>query len=331
MQRPIDIADIDIVIFHAKCQDGITASHIFKHKCNEINKSLKLMPSGHKGEEVKMDTIKGKNIIMVDIVTDNIEEIKKNANKLYVLDHHKTAVDKYSDLEYCYFDMFKCGTTLAYEYVYENQEIPKFIKCIESRDLWTWEAENSKEFTTGYYEKSLTEDLFELFKILTEENDHKLFNEIIEFGKELIIKKDEQINKYFSTVKIKHIKIKKITEFNKHKDAILDVMFDNIKIDDNSYCKNEKNEDIIYKIVKIEANDELYALRSDFGNYCMLNLDIDFIVIYKFNEDTSEYFCSLRSTKEKVDLVKNKIAKGHPCAAGLTLNYHPDEHFINVE
>lgn len=367
MQRPIKIKDLDVVIFHKNCQDGMTASHIFKYECQKINKSLRLIPSLHEGKEIRIDAIKGKNIIMVDIATNNIDEIKKHANKLYILDHHKTAVDKYKDLDYCYFDMLKCGTTLAYEYVHENtlsEDIPKFIKCIESRDLWTWKEENSKEFTVGYYEKSFTEDLFELFKTLIEENDDKLFNKIIEFGRELIIKKNEQINKYFETVKVEHVKIKYESEIDKkinsltelHVNALdmkdksvtysdsyyqinqsidfikiqLDIISDIAKKIPVSYCKNDTGEDIIYKIIKINADDELYKLRSDFGNYCMINLDIDFIVIYKHNEETDEYFCSLRSSKEKTDLVENNIAAGHPFAAGLTLKIHPDEHFINV-
>ena len=62
----------------------------------------------------------------------------------------------------------------------------------------------------------------------------------------------------------------------------------------------------------------------------MKNTDIDFIVIYIKSKYSNEYYCSLRSLENRVNLVEENLAAGHSCAAGLTLNIHPDEHFINI-
>jgi hypothetical protein len=318
MERNINLNDLDVVIYHKGCQDGITAAHIFKYECEKQNNKIKLIASGHEGSEINLEKIKNLNVIMVDLTTNNIDKIYENSQKFYVLDHHKSAIDKYSHLNYCYFDLTKCGTIIAYEYVYHDKYIPYFIKCIEVRDLWKWipgnnpceyvdeNIKNANEFTTGYFKKSETEDLYQVFKSLMEFSDpivdenNEIVNEIINIGNDLIKTKQNLVNTHKDKVVIEKIKIKNDTK------------------------------NITYDIIKYETCQELYKIRSDFGNYCMKNFDIDFIVMYYFNEETSEYNCSLRSMYNKTNLVENNIALGHPCAAGITLNIHPDKHFYNI-
>jgi len=62
----------------------------------------------------------------------------------------------------------------------------------------------------------------------------------------------------------------------------------------------------------------------------MNNTDIDFIVIYIKSDNSNEYYCSLRSLKNKVNFVEENLAEGHSCATGLTLNVYPDKHLINI-
>ena len=64
----------------------------------------------------------GKNVLMVDIVTDDFEKIKEKAKNLVILDHHKTNQAKLEGINYAYFDMHKSGVGLAWEYFYGNEE-----------------------------------------------------------------------------------------------------------------------------------------------------------------------------------------------------------------
>lgn len=295
----IDLTNIDIVIYHKNCQDGLTSAYIFKFFCEKNNKNIDLIDCYHTGEELDLNKLKNKNIIMVDIMTDNYEDIKNICNNMIILDHHKTSLNKYKNENYILLDMDKCGAVLSYEYC-DKEEVPKFIKCIQARDLWLWNVEYAEEFTTGYFEKSNDKnvDNYKLFKNLMNDKKLLLFNEIVEYGKELINIKNKKIKVLFEKIKIENVKI----------------------------LNTEKT----YNIIKFNANSEEYKIRSDFGNYCMGNTDIDFIVIYIKSKISNEYYCSLRSSKNKVNLVEENIAKGHPCAAGLTLNIHPDKFFINV-
>lgn len=132
MIRDISLTELDVVIYHKGYQDDTTAGYIFKYECEKILNNIELIYS----------TQEGKNIIMVDIVTENVEHIKNISKKFYVLDHHKSNLNKCNKLDYCYFDMNKCGATLAFEYVYPDKEIPYFIKCIQPRVLWTYNKNN---------------------------------------------------------------------------------------------------------------------------------------------------------------------------------------------
>ena len=300
MERKIKLDELNVVIYHKGCQDGTTAAHIFKYECEKYYNPIELIASGHEGNEIKFDEIKDKNVIMVDLVTDNIEQVFENAKQLCVLDHHKSAIKKYSHLDYCYFDVTKCGATIAYEYVFFDQELPYFIKCIQARDLWTWDIDRAEEFTTGYFKKSETDNLYEIFKKLMPTDDEELLNEIINIGAKLIKSKKKLINEHALKVQINTIKIK----------------------------GDESNKE--YNIIKYEVDQELCKIRSDFGNHCMKTFDIDFIVMYHYAEGSESYNCSLRSIEGKTDLVENNIAQGHPLAAGITLSIHPDKHFYNI-
>jgi len=133
----IDLSNIDVGIYHKNCQDGLTSAYIFKYFC-----------------EKNLNKLKNKNIIMVDIRTDNYEDIKNICNNKLILDHHKTSFDKYKNENYILLDMHKCGAVLSYEYCNPEITIPKFIRFIQARDLRLWNEEYAEEFTTGYYEKT---------------------------------------------------------------------------------------------------------------------------------------------------------------------------------
>jgi nanoRNase/pAp phosphatase (c-di-AMP/oligoRNAs hydrolase) len=300
MNRTIPIDDLDAVVYHQYCQDGINAALIFKHECKKYYRNIELIQTYPDGNNLNIALLRNKNVILVDVTTELVDEIIKITNKCLILDHHKSAYNTYKDNEHCYYDLTKCGTTIAYEYVYPNQPIPKFIKCIESRDLWTWTEEGAKEFTAGYYEVTRNlpiEEYYKIFKQLIEDDDHLTkFYEIKRIGREKI----------------------------EHDDAIVKKTYDKSII--TPVIVNEKQ----YNIIKISANPVTYTLRSNIGDYAMKHANIDFCVIYIYNEENEEYYCSLRSKEGKTDLVAEGLALGHPYAAGLTINEHPDNHFVNV-
>jgi hypothetical protein len=313
MQRPINLQELDIVIYHQGCQDGLTSAHLFKHECLiKYNKRVFLIPASHKDPkklDEYMDLFKNKNIIMVDIATPNMIDIKNVSNKFYVLDHHKSSMEDCSKHEFCYFDMNKCGCTLAWEYIYGDREVNKFIKCLEVNDLWLWEKntiEEAEAVCEGY------EKLFEMIRFdnislkTLDEYDYEVDNsyfwefnrimldpsrifDIISLGKQVILTKQNEMLKVFET--LKPIKVKTPLSEN------------------------------IYTIILTKCKWEMI---NKLGNYCMRNLNIDFFVGI-----TSLTTMSFRSIDEKTDCT-TVGAKGHRNAAGMSY-LNVDDHFIIIE
>lgn len=86
---------------------------------------------------------------------------------ILVLDHHKTAIDEYTerfffedglngwktiDIEKnckIVFAKDQSGAKLTWMYFNPNKEVPNYIELISDRDLWTFKLENSKKFHHG--------------------------------------------------------------------------------------------------------------------------------------------------------------------------------------
>ena len=296
MEHIINERDIDVILYHKNCQDGETANYIFRYKClKDFGNKIQSIGILFDGNEIDFKLIKNKNIIIVDILPKNIEKIKEFSKNVYVLDHHISSQLKASKLKYCFFDMNLSGCGLAFEYCYGTKELSKFIKCIQDRDLWTWKVENSNDFTTGLYEYNYD---FSLFVELFEEKNNEKFNEIVNTGKLFNKKKFNTMKCMFSNSIIEDIKI---------------INFDN---------------DTNYKVIKINCMPEY---KSDFGNYCMKNANIDFCVLWNYDHKNKKYYYSLRSSNEKEDvsIISSFFnGGGHRNASGFESNLHPNLIFI---
>ena len=143
--------DIDCVIYHDPCQDGLSAAWVVYNWCKINNINLKLIPKRINNDPIDEKLYEGKNVLMVDIVSDDFQKIKEKAKTLVILDHHKTNQAKLVGIDYAYFDMHKSGVGLAWEYFYNDKEMPKFLACIQDRDIWTWKIQESKAFCDGFY------------------------------------------------------------------------------------------------------------------------------------------------------------------------------------
>jgi oligoribonuclease NrnB/cAMP/cGMP phosphodiesterase (DHH superfamily) len=299
--------DIDCVIYHDPCQDGLSAAWVVYNWCQINNINLKLIPKRINNDPIDEKLYEGKNVLMVDIVTDDFQKIKEKAKTLVILDHHKTNQAKLVGFDYAYFDMHKSGVGLAWEYFYNDKEMPKFLACIQDRDIWTWKIPESKAFCDGFsnlmyldeepnYETRLDNKL----KLYTELNDEYILN---------------KTDKFESYCKIGDV-------LNKIKMSQVKSMVRNVDL---------------YK-VKLQDHPELKAaifnctheIASDLGNYAVVHTEADFSVMWRYNHDTEEYCYSLRSIDTKADV--SLICKlfgggGHRNAAGGASKLHPRDLF----
>jgi oligoribonuclease NrnB/cAMP/cGMP phosphodiesterase (DHH superfamily) len=294
---------IDTVIYHDPCQDGFSAAWVAYH----YNKNIKLIPKRINADPIEPELYIGKNVLMVDIVTNDFKEIKQKANNLLILDHHITNQESLKDIDYAYFDMHKSGVGLAWEFFFGDEPIPKFIACIQDRDIWTCKIFDAKAFCDGLYNMLTIDDEVDYNKRLY--NKLKLYNELY---KEWTVQKTDKFDYYY-----------KIGE-------VLD------KIAMNKVKSMVRNLDL-YK-VKLENKSDLKAaifncshgIANDLGNYAVENTDADFAIMWRYNHEDEKYYYSLRSKDSKCDV--SRICRlfgggGHRNAAGCASKLHPKELF----
>ncbi len=142
----IDPQQIDLVLYHANCNDGFGAAY----------SAWKLL--GNRAEYIACShgtpppDVKGKKVVCLDFSFDNptTKNLIKEADHFWVIDHHKSAMVELHDIGNTFFDMTKSGAMLAWEYFHPGKESPKFIQYIQDRDLWKWELAYSKEFSAAF-------------------------------------------------------------------------------------------------------------------------------------------------------------------------------------
>jgi len=73
-----------------------------------------------------------------------LEDMAAQAQSLYLLDHHASAMAQLSDLPYCHFDTSQSGAALAWQ-LYHGKSLPWLIAYIQDRDLWHNALPNTEE------------------------------------------------------------------------------------------------------------------------------------------------------------------------------------------
>lgn len=122
---------MQLIIYHGNCRDGFASAWT----CYRKYPNAKFHPANY-GEALPDAT--GLDVVMVDFSASRevLEQYKKEANSLLVLDHHKTAEEALRGLEYCQFDMNRSGAGMAWDHFFPNQKRPWLIDYVEDRDLW---------------------------------------------------------------------------------------------------------------------------------------------------------------------------------------------------
>lgn len=128
------------VLYHASCSDGFCAAWV----AQKVYPDAEFIPVQYQQDP---PDIAGHDVMIVDFSykREVMEEIKKQAKSLVVLDHHKTAQEELQGLDYCIFDMTKSGAKLTWEYLFPNAPAPWLVNYVEDRDLWLKKLPNSDE------------------------------------------------------------------------------------------------------------------------------------------------------------------------------------------
>jgi len=189
---------VDVLITHKNCPDGLTSALVTKYYHEQNNLEQPEIMFVLYGDKVNMDDIIGKKVLIADFSfsRDILEEWYEATESLVVLDHHTTARDNLEGLEFCKFDMTKCGARLTWEYFFPDKEAPKLVDYVEDRDLWLWKQPDSKEFSAGF---RLVQDLdtltntYELKDLLGSVASKNFVISAIRLGKPILAYQEQQV------------------------------------------------------------------------------------------------------------------------------------------
>lgn len=132
-----------VIVYHKGCKDGYACAYL----ANKIyGNKVKYIPLSYYD---KVPSFKNENILVCDFSFEykDVQKILKN-NKLFIIDHHKTAFEKLENLDdkHKHLDLNHSGAYLTWKYFYPKKKTPLYIKLIEDYDLWKFKYDETKPF-----------------------------------------------------------------------------------------------------------------------------------------------------------------------------------------
>lgn len=157
-----------LVIYHGNCADGFSAAWCFWRK---YGPDADYVAGVY--QQPPPDVI-GRDVYLVDFSYKRpvVEQMIAAANCVYLIDHHKTAIDDLRPLfqaeeEYrlaygtdrravWFCDLNRSGATLAWDYLFPGEDRPLLLGHVEDRDLWRFKLPNTREIQANVFSYEYT-------------------------------------------------------------------------------------------------------------------------------------------------------------------------------
>ncbi len=151
-KKYLDPKEIDVVVYHKGCQDGMSAALCAWRKLGDGTNvfPIEYIPMHYKDPIIESE-YRLKNVLLVDFSwsPEVLSRIRKIAHKVLILDHHKSSMESLAGIEGTFFEMEESGATMAWKYFAESEEecknVPRFITYVKDRDIWKWDHRNYSE------------------------------------------------------------------------------------------------------------------------------------------------------------------------------------------
>lgn len=156
-----DIKKTSVLIYHAGCSDGVLARIVMQR---ELGDDILYVPAGHGLSEsteqfneipsLSRASVVGKYVLLLDICFQErtLLELLKLSAGLFILDHHKSSVDRVSCLhsKHYHISLQNSACVLAWRILHGLKRMPRLLKYVEDNDIGKWALPNSKMFSAGY-------------------------------------------------------------------------------------------------------------------------------------------------------------------------------------
>lgn len=156
----------DICMYHFPCDDGFASAWVVWKKWGD---TVDFRPTNY-GQDVPDKGIDGKNILIADFSfkPDVLRAMGERAASIVVLDHHKTAKEDLKGFNEVVggsfdnvgrlfakmtgpgtnilieFNMKESGASLTWNFCFPDEGMPRLLKYIKDRDLWTMKLEYTR-------------------------------------------------------------------------------------------------------------------------------------------------------------------------------------------
>ena len=205
------------IFAHSHCTDGLVAASIMKYSLqmnHNVEPEVIFVSYGKEQEAISKANIDSKTTVYCVDFAFNKEltlELCKLAEKVTVLDHHKTAHENLHDLKthynfYFIYDVEKSGASIVRDYCkqhldlysrinFKQKEIlNKVVNMVEDRDLWLFKLPMTKEFAEYIFAYMQPNDIDKMSIILFKYSFDNL-KEICQMGEIIMNYKDNIIEK----------------------------------------------------------------------------------------------------------------------------------------
>lgn len=256
------------IISHKGCSDGTACAIIALSKYPQAK--LRFCGYGKDVDYLNLDQFKDHIVYLTDFTlpADKLTQLISKAVKVIVIDHHISAqedLDQVNDPKLTkIFNMEKAGCVLTWEYFYPGEIVPWYFAYIGDRDIWAYKLENSKYVNESLFMLGYTN--FDKLKQLHESDDQekqKVYDKCVSVGLDLYTNKMLQLEYAY-------------------KKAILCELLD------------EKQEPIATVWAVSNHNPRIL---NELGEYLYNDKRAQISLLYRYDLETNEIWCSLRSHK----------------------------------
>lgn len=137
-----------LVLFHARCADGFSAAWAVWL----AHPDWEFYPAVH-GQEPPYAQMFDREVWLLDFCypREQMERILDTTEKVWVLDHHQSAMQQNHDLLFRehrplrgVFDMGRSGAGITWDWFHPNKPRPALLDRVEDRDLWKFKYPDTK-------------------------------------------------------------------------------------------------------------------------------------------------------------------------------------------
>lgn len=174
-----------IAVFHTPCQDGILSAWTFQRYCETYGYEFELIPGDYTVADKLKDVEKFRDnkVFFIDytISPEDTLRICEVAESVTILDHHKTAAEKFENVSHArlikFFDMNRCGSMIAHWYFFPFEFCCEFYDYIQDYDLGRFTYPDISEFMAWFESYNCytnTEGLFAALSAFTADKEECL-------------------------------------------------------------------------------------------------------------------------------------------------------------